>query len=497
MLLRAVAWRGLWALLCATLAPPAVAFNRCLDGQLSLGGFHGLLLSNEPICIGFGENNAGQADVPASLASLITSVAAGGFHSCAMHPDLANPNRTTVSCWGTGTAAVIPDAIAAANVSVVAVAAGGYHSCAVLRSTQTLACWGSGAAAQVPANLRTTTVRSVALGTYHSCALTIDGMVACWGRDAEGQASTVPSFLTASGGGASTMWLSCGGYHCCAWGKKTLAVPFVACWGGSAAGQTTVPPEVSQQAAAGQLASMCAGGYHSCALVNGTVSCWGGAVKGGVANVPPEAADGSVTAVACSWYGACVLRGVSVTPRVVCWGGAPAAPLASDPPTAPRLVLATGAVVADVVMPSFPFARSGSILIASGSGVGEGARSGALSVVSGPVVSGVSGSLTMTTGPPRFNASGALWVETGPALGSGASSGPIVLTVGTPSGGKPAGSISLQAPLVYVEGRLATGSLRLGGNSSEPALAVGNVTLSGAQLAALLALLPQAPSPTT
>ena len=90
---------------------------------------------------------------------------------------------------------------------------------------------------------------------HHTCGVTTDGSVECWGNDEWGQ-STPPS-----GGFAS---VSAGGYHTC--GVRTDGS--VECWGNDGEGQSRPP--------SGEFASVSAGAAHTCGVrTDGPVECWG------------------------------------------------------------------------------------------------------------------------------------------------------------------------------------------------------------------------------
>src|SRR5436853_195937 len=66
------------------------------------------------------------------------------------------------------------------------IGAGDYHSCGV-RTDATLACWGLNAdgEASPPAG----TFLAVSAGGFHSCGLRANGTLACWGQNGNGEAS--------------------------------------------------------------------------------------------------------------------------------------------------------------------------------------------------------------------------------------------------------------------------------------------------------------------
>jgi len=142
-----------------------------------------------------------------------------------------------------------------------------------------------------------TNVRAIAGGTYHSCALLIDGSEKCWGHNDFGQlgnpaapsdGTTRPPIAVQGLTGATA--ITAGNLHSCA----LLAGGTAKCWGANPNGQVgngsasphPVTTPVAVQGLAGATAISAGGwggGYsgadapgHSCALLpTGTVKCWG------------------------------------------------------------------------------------------------------------------------------------------------------------------------------------------------------------------------------
>lgn len=210
---------------------------------------------------------------------------------------------------------------ALAGKTIVQVAAGVEHACAVT-SDGALACWGdntegqigNGGGADVLApllinggSLAGKSVTQVSAGLRHTCALTSDGAVSCWGRDAEGQlgngaavATTVPGAVFAGGvlAGKTVTQVSAGGRHTCA-----VAAGGAYCWGENARGQvgdtTTLNRDVPVGVYTGAppfvgflsgktVTQISAGGYATCARTSdGGLGCWGMNQNGqlGVASV--------------------------------------------------------------------------------------------------------------------------------------------------------------------------------------------------------------------
>jgi alpha-tubulin suppressor-like RCC1 family protein len=230
--------------------------------------------------------------VPIAGVASAVSVGVGDSHACALRSD------GKVVCWGfnhrlqlgreTAGSDPLPPGEVANLSNVVYLAVGGLHSCAVTVESRVL-CWGSNTADQLGPGATTTTAtatevpdvsaRTVTAGNAHSCALLTNGAVLCWGDNRAGQISPTANDLTfvtpLDMGLDNTAAISAGHEHTCA----LLASGAVACWGRNTSRQVTGSTSSTRSAAwvnvtnAGAIAAIGAG---TCALIaDGTVKCWG------------------------------------------------------------------------------------------------------------------------------------------------------------------------------------------------------------------------------
>jgi len=193
------------------------------------------------------------------LASDVAAVDAGFSHTCA---------RTTaggVKCWGdnfsgqlgdgTTTDQAAPVDVSGLTSGVAAIAAGGAHTCA-LTTEGGLKCWGHNFYGQVgdgsttasrptPVDVSglTSGVAAVVAGDSHTCALTTAGGVKCWGQNYYGELGdgttccgdpshrATPANVSGLTSGVAT--IAAGTHHTCA----LTSAGGAKCWGNNQYGQ--------------------------------------------------------------------------------------------------------------------------------------------------------------------------------------------------------------------------------------------------------------------
>jgi alpha-tubulin suppressor-like RCC1 family protein len=177
------------------------------------------------------------------------------------------------------------------------IVAGFFHSCAIIEGGD-VRCWGRNSFGELGDGSTTTrrtpvevaglgSIVSLGAGDSFTCALNAIGRVFCWGGNANGelgQGTTVPSSLpmVVAGLGDVTVQLVVGANHACALSADGVA----ACWGDNSTGQLgtglqgdglapTVPVQVPSSIAR-MLSATCGKDF------SGEVYCWGTNRHGGL-----------------------------------------------------------------------------------------------------------------------------------------------------------------------------------------------------------------------
>jgi alpha-tubulin suppressor-like RCC1 family protein len=276
---------------------------------IATGGFHTCALTSGGGVKCWGENWKGQlgdgttdqrstpVDV-VGLTSGVTAITASEDHTCAL------TSGGGVKCWGmnwsgqlgngTHTQSSIPVEVSGLASGVTGIAAGTFHTCALL-SGGGARCWGWNEYGQLGDG--TTTNRStpvevtglasgataITTGMFFTCALIMSGGARCWGSNGESQLGdgtttqrSTPVEVTGLAGSVPS--ITAGGEHACVLASGGGA----RCWGYNQNGQLgdgtrtqrSTPVDVSGLTSG--VTSITASRQHTCALITGEgVKCWG------------------------------------------------------------------------------------------------------------------------------------------------------------------------------------------------------------------------------
>ena len=233
------------------------------------------------------------------LGSGVTALATDGAHTCALTAGGG------VKCWGRndrdqlgdGTFSThrMPVGVVGLSRDVIAITAGWQHTCA-LTTDGAVKCWGFNDTGQLGDGTTTSSttpvnvvelsndVTTVSAGHDHTCALTTGGGVKCWGHNWHGQLGdgtfvtrTIP--VDVVGLSSGVIAISTRGHaHTCV----VMESGGVKCWGDNNHGvlgdgtsvESTTPVDVAWLSSG--VANIASGSEHNCALTHeGGVKCWG------------------------------------------------------------------------------------------------------------------------------------------------------------------------------------------------------------------------------
>ena len=255
----------------------------------------------------FASGGKTQALITPPIMTNIRAIDLGWEHTCALTTSGA------VKCWGanwsgqlgdgTITHRQTPTNVRGLASGISAISAGYRHTCA-LTTGGGVKCWGMNAEGQLgdgtnterhaPVNVSglTSGIAAISAGYKHTCALTTEGGVKCWGGNWSGQLGDTTTIdqnipTDVSGLTSGVVAISAGGYHTCA----LTTGGGIKCWGENVYGQLgdgttsnqTVPTDVKGLTSG--IVSISAGGNHTCAVTTGgTAKCWGFNRKGQLGN---------------------------------------------------------------------------------------------------------------------------------------------------------------------------------------------------------------------
>ena len=202
-----------------------------------------------------------------------------------------------------GASELSSDPASATGAEAIQVEAGGSHTCA-LTSDLGVKCWGDNISGQLGDGTETDrltpvdvvgleNVTEIAVGGSHSCALTAGGGVKCWGGNAVGQlgdgteTSRNEPVEVAGLGGVTT--IAAGRWHTCV----LTTVGGVKCWGLNSNGQLGDGTEIDRQTPVDVdglsegMSAIAAGELHTCAASDSSLAftfCWGWLERGRLGN---------------------------------------------------------------------------------------------------------------------------------------------------------------------------------------------------------------------
>ena len=348
--------------------------------QISVGDTHTCARTTDGIGACWGTNSFGELGngstnnsmLPTGISGgalsghTILQISAGRSHTCAV------ADTHTVACWGYGSngalgdnsqiqvnpspIAVTTSGTALAGATVTHVEAADNRSCA-LTSVGAVACWGDGAHGGLGDNSATDFLTPVAVTTSgtslagktvtqlsdtasHTCVLTTEGLLSCWGDNTHGENGdgTAGHTLVPSGPAAGVLTgqtaaeVAVGSSFSCA--RTTTSL--LACWGtgqegelgnSSLTGSTTpVAVHTSGTVLAGKtIQQVVADAQQACALTSDSiVACWGVGSIDGISSTPVAVATTSgplagktIAQITAGLDHACALATDST---LACWG---------------------------------------------------------------------------------------------------------------------------------------------------------------------------------
>lgn len=279
----------------------------------------------------------------------IQQISAGSYFTCILTIDGG------VMCWGSNYAgklgngsnqiySLVPIMVDGLHQGVKRISLGNSHACA-LTLEGAVKCWGENFSGQlgdgtyensaVPVDVvgLSSGAKEIVAGSKHTCALTNNGDVQCWGNDLYGQlgngdlsSSPVPTDVIGLAGNVISIDAD---IHTCA-----LTVERgVKCWGYNFYGQVGDGTKINRENPVDviglptDVAEIAVGGVHTCVLLqNGGVKCWGFNEHGELGNGTQNNSSVSVDVIGMTVDVSTISAGIYHTcgrlynGEVKCWG---------------------------------------------------------------------------------------------------------------------------------------------------------------------------------
>lgn len=283
--------------------------------SLDAGAFHACAIVQNGTLRCWGENSTGAlgtgnlttSRAPVSIGNGLKfqKVSAGAYFTCGL------TNGGNIYCWGynasyqlgngTTTQSPTPTSVSPIGVTFSDISVGGNHACAISISNAVY-CWGANNYSQASGTAGTSTVTSpqlvdsgvsyqkISAGFDHTCGITSDGSVRCWGNGVQGQlgnnSNLNPFNIVVISDADTYTKIAAGNSYTC--GLTTAQN--IKCWGDNSKGQLGtsggsnfhIPTLVTGTS---QMIDIAAGDGTTCAVKQGNqVYCWGDNTAGQIGN---------------------------------------------------------------------------------------------------------------------------------------------------------------------------------------------------------------------
>ena len=231
--------------------------------DLTCGGGHACALAKDGSVTCGGKASDGQTDPPAD--TKFKSISAGDTHTCGI-TDVGTGEGGTVACWGSNSLLESTPNLG----NFIAVSAGKGFTCAI-DNEHHVQCWGDKTTGVLDEKTwPTEELTALDAGESHVCAITNQQLVVCWGAEPAKSSKADPESSRPSGEDPNDPWptevieIGAGRTHSCALTQDG----HVWCFG--------LGQDNQADSQTGPFEHLAVGAQHNCALDEaGGVSCWG------------------------------------------------------------------------------------------------------------------------------------------------------------------------------------------------------------------------------